>query len=240
MNPAIDPSKSKPKPTSTSTPFVTSRRRVARKLVTALAMLVLAGCSILETKQEDRATIYAPDPRVAADPAWPSVDWQLSLSSTTAARMIDSLRIAVRPAPNELQVYQGATWAKIPSVMLEDALLRALEDSGRIPAVARQGAGVGADYKLVLDLRRFESDYTTPDATPAATIEVNAKLLHASDQRVVASRTFLQAQPAASEAVPDVIRAFEQGLETLTGDLAGWILTSGEQHQSTTHPRPGT
>ena len=221
----------------TPTSPVIRTRRMQRPLraaaVVALTLLATA-CSILGPRSEP-GTIYAPDPRVEAAPAWPTVDWQLSLSRATAGSMTDSLRIAVRPSPNELQVYKGASWAKTPTSMVEDALLRALEDSGRIPAVARQGAGISADYKLVLDLRRFEADYTAGGSTPAATIELNAKLLHAPDQAVIAARTFLQAPAAASTAVPDVVVAFEQSLETLTGELAGWVLASGDAHERTAH-----
>ena len=205
------------------------------RAATAAAVIMLAtGCSILGPKPEP-GTIYAPDPRVEAAPAWPTVDWQLSLSRATASSMTDSLRIAVRPSANELQVYKGASWAKTPTSMVEDALLRALEDSDRIPAVARQGAGIGADYKLVLDLRRFEAAYTAGSAMPLATIEVNAKLLHAPDQAVVAARTFMQAPPAATTAVPDVVAAFERSLETVTAELAGWVLASGDEHERTGH-----
>ena len=208
---------------------------VALRWSTLLAATLLAGCSLLGGGGKERATIYAPDPRVEATAGWPSVDWQLSLSRATASQMNDSLRIAVRPAPNELQVYKGAAWAKTPSDMLEDAVLRALEDSDRIPAVARQGSGISADYKLVLDLRRFEADYPQPGGLPAATIEVNAKLLHAQDQKVVAARTFLEAEPASSTAIPDVVAAFDRGLSTLGGDMAGWILTTGQQHEAGGH-----
>src|SRR5690606_33371509 len=102
-------------------------------------------------------------------------------------------------------------------------------------AVARQGAGISADYKLVLDLRRFEADYTAGGSTPAATIEVNAKLLHAPDQSVIASRTSLQVPASCNTGVPDVVAAFEQSLEVLTGELAGWVLTSGDAHERTAH-----
>jgi cholesterol transport system auxiliary component len=220
-----------PVPTSMTT---SNARAITSCFATCLGMLLLAGCSILGTKPKDAATIYAPDPRVQAPADWPAVRWQLAVNRSQAARSIDSLRIAVRPTPNELQVYKGAQWAKPPGDMLEDALLRALEDSGRIPAVGRQGSGIGADYRLLLDLRRFESDYTgnhAGNATPAATIEVSAKLLHVKSQQVVASRTFLQAQPAAGTAVPEVVAAFEQALANISRDLAGWTLTTGNEYE---------
>lgn len=209
---------------------------VSRTLAVAACVSLLAACSVLGGGKKPAATVYAPDPRVAADPAWPTVKWQLSLSPPTSARVIDSFRIAVRPAPGELEVYKGASWAKTPTDMLQDAILRTLEDSGRIGAVARQGAGIAADYKLLIDMRRFEADYAG-QAVPSATIEFNAKLVHSTGEDVVASRTFLHAEPAASADVAAVADAFTRSLASVSGEIAGWVLTTGETHEhSGMHP----
>jgi len=206
-----------------------------QRLLAATLLAVLSACA-LPGGQRTPSTIYAPDPRVAADPSWPEVNWQLSLAHPTAARMIDGYRIAVRPIPNELQVYRGASWAKTPGDMLQDAILRTLEDSGRLPAVARQGVGFVADYRLFLDLRRFESDYAGR-AVPAAVIEVSAKLVHGPDQEIVASRTFLHAEPATSPDVPQVVEAFSRSLGAIARDVSGWVLENGETHERTAHSR---
>jgi cholesterol transport system auxiliary component len=113
--------------------------------------------------------------------------------------------------------------------MLEEGILQTLEDSGRIATVARQGTGIGADYRLLLDVRRFEADYAG-NSVPSATIEVTAKLLHVKTQQLAGSRTFLQAQPASTTAVPDVVASFEQALTATSREIAGWTLTMGEQH----------
>lgn len=208
--------------------------RALRAPAAALLALAIAGCSILGSGDRERATIYAPAPVVQADPAWPQAGWQLALAPPNAARAIDTFRISVRPVPGELQVYAGASWAKSPTDMVQDALLQTLEDSGKIAAVARQGSGIGADYRLALDLRRFEADYAG-NATPAATIEVNAKLLHTLDQRIVATRTFRVAQPAGGTDVAVVADAFTGALGTLSRDLAGWVLASGNAHEAQPH-----
>lgn len=216
-------------------PNATPPKPATAMRVTACAFIVLlSGCALLGGKPKDPVTVYSLDPRVQADPSWPTVPWQLVLTAPTASRTDDSLRITVRPTPNEVQAYKGANWAKRPGEMLEDAVLRALEDSGKVRAVARQGSGVSADYKLVLDIRRFESDYAG-QAVPAATIEVNAKLLHGQDQQVVLSHTFLQAQPAASTAVPDVVDAFERALAIVGRDITGWVLSQGDRHERGAH-----
>lgn len=202
---------------------------------TLVACALLSGCSILGGGERTPTALYAPDPRVVADPSWPTVDWQLVVGEPSAARMIDSSRIAVRPTPDEMQVYKGAAWAKRPGDMLADTITRALEDSGHIRAVARAGTGVAADYKLVLDIRRFEADYAGKE-TPAATIEVNAKLVHTTDQGIVGARTFLHAEPAASPEIADVVTAFSRSLEAVGRDVAGWVLVTGDAHQRGSHP----
>ena len=200
--------------------------------VGAFFLSLLAGCSILGSgPQGGPATIYAPNVRVPADPAWPTVDWSLALAQPSAARIVDGARISVRPTPEELQVYKGAVWAQPATGLLEDALLRTLEDSGRIAAVARLGAGARSNYRLLTDQRRFEADYAG-QAVPSATIEVSAKLMRVRDQHIVAARTFLQAQPAAGVEVPQVAAAFEQALAAVTRDLAGWTLQSGQADAS--------
>lgn len=193
----------------------------------AASLALLAGCSALGGKQRDPVTIYAPEVKIAADPSWPTVSWQLSVSKPTAARVVDSPRIAVRPVPGELQVYSGVSWSQPSTDLVEATVLRGLEDSGRIPAVARAGSGIRADYKLVMDLRRYESDYAG-NALPSATIELTAKLLHTTDQRIVSSRTFLQVEPAASTEVAQVAVAFDRALEQVGSQVVGWVLTTGE------------
>lgn len=214
------------------------RPRRAARLIAPLLLATLAGCSLLGGGGErERSTVYAPDPRVAIDPSAPAATWQLSLSPPSGARAIDSFRIAVRPTPGELQVYRGAVWAKTPGDMVQDALLRALEDSGKVPAIARQGAGVTADYKLVIDLRRFEADYAGGPA-PAATIELHAKLIRSIDQGIVAARTFHHAEPAAGTDVALVVDAFTRGLGTVTGELGNWVLAEGDAHRQDLPARP--
>lgn len=203
-----------------------------RLLSIVVPLALLAGCSVLGNgKQRDPVTIYAPQVKVTPDPSWPSVTWQLAVAKPTAARVVDSPRIAVRPVPGELQVYKSVTWSQPSTDLVEATVLRALEDSGKIPAVARAGSGIRADYRLVMDLRRYESDYAG-NAVPSATIELTAKLLHTSEQRIVASRTFLQVEPSAGVEVAQVATAFDTALEKLGGEVVGWVLTTGEADAS--------
>lgn len=204
--------------------------------LTLASTLVLAGCSsLLGGGARTPTTIYAPPVQVTPDPAWPQVAASIVVTKPTAPRLLDSARIAVRPSPDELQVYKGAAWAQSATSMLEDAVLRALEDSGKTAGVGSAESGIHGAYKLLLDVRRFEADYAG-GATPAATLVVNAKLVRNLDQSVLASRTFSVAQPAAGTDIAQVVPAFDQALAQLTGQIVGWTLTTAAV-QPATPPR---
>ncbi|AXA84698.1 ABC transporter [Lysobacter oculi] len=197
----------------------TSLHRFALPLLLALAA---AGCGIVPKKTE--IAVHDPRPQVQADAAWPRVDAQLVVLRPNAERLVDGARILVRPVPGEVQVYKGAVWAQPAPDMLQDAVVRMLEDSQRLPGVARRGGGIAGDYDLAMDIRRFDADYQG-GATPAAVVQVTASLIHNAGNRIVATRTFRAATPAQGTAIAEVSRAFEQSLAQVTREITGWTLT---------------
>ncbi|MGX5671415.1 ABC-type transport auxiliary lipoprotein family protein [Thermomonas sp. XSG] len=213
---------------------MTRLQRCLRPALLATSLL-LAGCSSLIGGPRETPTIYAPEPARRVDPSWPAVDWSLALARSGEAQMEDGPRIVVSPVPGELQVYRGALWARTPAEMVQDAVLRTLEDSGKLPLVARQGSGLSADYRLLLEVRAFRAEYAG-SALPAAVVEVNATLLHLRDQSVAGSRNFRQSQPATGVAVAEVADAFSQALAGLSHDVAGWSLQAGQAHAGQPHP----
>lgn len=193
-------------------------------LLAALTTLLLTSCALVGEKEP--VTVYAPVAATTADPAWPVAEWQLGISKPHASGMLESRRIAVRPTPGELQVYKGALWASEPAAQLRDAVLRTLEDSGKIAAVARQETGIAADYLLQMDVRRYEADYGG-SATPAAVIEVHAKLVRSIGREVVAEKTFRESVPSQGTDSTQVAQAFGTALGSLAHNISGWTLKSG-------------
>ena len=193
----------------------------------ALMAVGIGACGILPKKQP--LALYAPDGRATVDPAWPTVSWQLQVPRPHAAELVDSPRIVVRPLPGELQVYKGAVWAQPAPDLMHDTLLRAFEDSGRIAGVARRGSGITGEYELLLEIRRFESDYAG-GASPSAVIELGAKLVSTGNNDVIANRTFRQASAAATADITAVARAFDQSLGAISSEIVGWTLVEGQRH----------
>ena len=186
-------------------------------------------------RQATRAGDRSMRPTRACSPIRPgrSVTWQLAIAAPD--RRAHARQPAHRGAarrPSEMQVYKGASWAKPPTDMIEDAVLRALEDSGRIPAVARQGSGIE---------RRLQADDWTCAASNPTTPATRRRRRRSrstpsccmrATRRSSPSRTFLQAarRAAPSTAVP----AWSQRLRarrwrtTRAAQVAGWTLATGD------------
>ena len=201
-----------------------SQARFALAILFA-ASLLAGGCSILPKREP--ITIYQPVRAATPVPAdWPQVKWSLLVSRPVAGTQVDSERINVQPAPGTIQVYKGAAWTDAAPDLLQVALLKAFEDSGKILSVSRSGGGVRGEYQLLTELRSLQSVYSQP-GQPQATIEVYARLVHTNDGRVVAARNFSGSEPAAGEGVAAVVDAFSRVLDRTTSEIVGWTLRSG-------------
>lgn len=203
-----------------------SVRSALRAAALVCLLAGLAGCSVLP--KQEAVSLYRPEPVVTGDAAWPQVPWQLQIARPYADTAHDSARILVRPQRGELQVYKGAAWTQPAPDLVLDTLLRAFADSERLAGVARRGEGVNAEYELLLDLRRFETEYDGA-AAPNAQVVLGARLVHNADNRVVASRVFGAEVRADSGDVAAVNRALESGLGEVTAALIGWTLSEGRQ-----------
>lgn len=192
----------------------------------ALLLAMLGGCLSL-IKEPDPITTYSLRPETAQDERWKSADWSLTVIRPNTNAFLDTNRIAVRPTPNVLQVYKGANWADTLPDLVQTALVEDFENSGRIRTVARQNSGVPAEVALLLDIRQFEAVYTPGARIPQASIRIHAKLLQYPGNRVIAIRTFSADVPAAGKHVPEVVRALEQGLAAVNGEIIGWTLANG-------------
>jgi cholesterol transport system auxiliary component len=205
-----------------------------RLLCVALALSALAGCNIVPKKEP--LSLYAPQAQVQPDAAWPTVKWQLQLPRPHASELLDSPRIVVRPSDGELQVYHGAIWAEPAPDLVQDAVIAAFEDSGKLAGVGRRGTGIAGDYELLLDVRHFESDYAG-GTTPSADVEIVAKIIANRTNAVVATRKFQQTVPASGTAVTDVSRAFSTAMTNFVQELVGWTLVEGEKYEKA-NPTP--
>jgi cholesterol transport system auxiliary component len=208
---------------------MSTHSHLIRNTIASICLILpLIGCGGVLPKK-DPLQIVSPQVHVDPDPSWPQVGWQLSVSRPSANDMIDSRRMAVIPAPGRIEVYKGVAWDDTVPDIVQDAVVHAFEDSGKILAVAHQTNGLHTDFMLQLDLRDDQAVYRTPAGPPEIDLTVSARLVDSRTSRVVASHTFREVMPASGTGVAAVAQAFDAALSAVVHDLIGWTLASGQQ-----------
>jgi len=133
----------------------------------------------------------------------------------------------VLPEPGRVNTYQGVRWSERTPRLLRNRLLDAFHDDGRIQALSNEEQRLQADLELVSDLRSFHSEYR--DGLPHALIRLDASLVDARSQQIIASRRFSISQPASDTSIASVVAAFAQAGDQLSRELVDWTLAEGQR-----------
>lgn len=195
-----------------------------KRLSLLLAAGLLGACSILP--QSEPLDIYLL-PGAALPAQTQRVDWSLRVNSPVSNQLLDGTRIVVLPEPGRVNTYQGVRWSERTPQLLRGRLLDAFHDDGRIQALSNEEQRLQADLELVSDLRSFHSQYR--DGIPEALIQLDARLVDARDQRILASRRFSVSQPASDTSIASVVAAFGQAGDRLSRELVDWTLAEGQR-----------
>lgn len=201
------------------------------KALAAAGALLLTGllsaCSILPAGEALNVYLLPSNlPVRAADVQ--SVDWSLRVNRPQSSQLLDSPRIAVLPEGDLISAYQGARWSDRAPALVRDRLIGALLDDRRISAVSSDDSRLQADLELSSDLRAFQSEYR--NGRPEVHILLDARLVQAGNQRILASRRFEVRQIAGDPAVESVVKAFGVANDQLSRQLMDWVVDVGQRN----------
>lgn len=205
-------------------PIATS---IARWATALGASSLIAACSILPAATPVDTYVLPSAQHLPATAASPAANSPaLRIARPVASGVLAGKRIVVMPQADRMQVYQGAVWNEAPPQLLRNRLLDAFMADGRLPTVdTDEGPSAQVDYLLASQLRGFHSVYENGSALPTAMVRVDAQLIHTGSNRIVASRSFVVKQPAASKEVPAVVRALGQAADQVAQQMVDWAAT---------------
>lgn len=201
------------------------------KALAAAGALLLTGllsaCSILPAGEALNVYLLPSNLPVRAADVQP-VDWSLRVNRPQSSQLLDSPRIAVLPEGDLISAYQGARWSDRAPALVRDRLIGALLDDRRISAVSSDDSRLQADLELSSDLRAFQSEYR--NGRPEVHILLDARLVQAGNQRILASRRFEVRQIAGDPAVESVVKAFGEANDQLSRQLMDWVVDEGQRN----------
>jgi cholesterol transport system auxiliary component len=199
-----------------------SRRRILAGLIAGPVGLAVTGCGL-----------FAPPPRqftltaVADFPrGGPPVKWSLVVDEPTAARQIDTSRIALMSGPFQVEYYADVEWTDSAPAMVQLLLMQSFQNTGRLPVVAPSRQTLATDFLLLSNLRKFQVE-NDESGTPQATVVIEATLLRMPRRTPVATARFEKATRIISKSTETVTAAFDASLGEVMRRVVDWTIQQG-------------
>ena len=192
----------------------------------AAAVLLLGGCALVEGGGPP-PRLFTPHPKTTFDSDLPTANWQLVVDPPQAPASIDSVRIAVRKSPLELDYYAGAAWADRVPPMVLTLLVSSFENTGKIVGVGRESASLRGDFALRTDIRNFEVEREGGHA--AAHVHIVSKLVQLPERIIVSDNSCDYKEDAASDKLEDIVEAYNSALGRCMRRIVEWTLRTGSK-----------
>jgi cholesterol transport system auxiliary component len=199
-----------------------SRRHILASLIAGLVGQAVTGCGLIgPPPRQFTLTPVADFPR-----GLPPVKWSLVVDEPTAARQIDTSRIASMSGPFQVEYYADVEWTDSAPAMVQLLLMQSFQNTGRLPVVASTRQTLATDFLLLSNLRKFQVE-NDASGTPQATVILDATLLKMPRRTPVATARFEKATPINSKSTETVTAAFDASLANVMRRVVDWTLQQG-------------
>jgi len=188
--------------------------RIARnaRVLAACALAVLAGCATTAS-HEEFFTLTSPADGAAAPSAYsPAV----FVGPVSIPEGVDRPQMVLTTGPNRVDIADEYHWAE----PLRDAIARAVAQglsrelgTGRV-LVSSAASGSRVDYRVAIELQRFDSSFSD-----GAAIDALWTVSSADGKRTRNGRS-AQREPDASHDAAGIAAAHARALERMAGDIA--------------------
>jgi cholesterol transport system auxiliary component len=198
-------------------------------LALAFPALALTGCVNVLPKAQPASPRFTIAPVEFQSDAAPAVDWTLIVEDPQASRVYDSTKIALVREPQRIEFYADGEWADRPPRLIQSALIRSFENTGRILGVGDRTTRSIGDFALQTDIRRLEADVSSGEAK--AVFSVYARLVN-NRGKVIAAKLFTREGDAESDRGPAVAKAIDVAAQGVIADIVAWAFENAQKAAS--------
>jgi cholesterol transport system auxiliary component len=209
-----------------------SRRSLRCFTATCLSLLcatLLSACgSLLQSKVEE-PQVYRLQPSTAPTAAV-AYSAELAVSMPTATPGLDTARIAVLRAGNQLDYFYGARWGGTTPQVVQSFLVALLQSQQAYKSAVAENSRVDPDYVLDVEVRDFQAEYRSEDSAPIAHISLMATLINIKSRAAVAQLRSSATVTATDNRLGAVVAAFQSALQQASVNLSEQLTASLEKH----------
>ena len=206
---------------------IQDRRRLLKTMTLVAFATLTSACAGVLPGTGPPPRLFRLSPKNTFPDGLPTVAWQLVIEPPLAPAGLDTTRIALHRAAIELEYYARANWTDLAPAMIQTLVVESFENSGKIVAVGRESLGLRADFVLKMELREFQSEYTTNER-PNAHVRLNAKMVKMPQRTIIGSESFEARVGANADRIEDIVGAFDKALGKALKDLVVWTLQTGQ------------
>jgi ABC-type uncharacterized transport system auxiliary subunit len=185
-------------------------------------LLLLTGCGGLRSKGEAEQiyVLHAADAAVVAGAA--TVPGVLRVARPDVQPGLDTNRIALVRASNELDYFADSSWGAALPRVLGALATESLSRAGAFGSVvAAAPSPVQGDYELLLTVRHFEAQYTGALGAPQARVSFDCVLTTGSPRRVLGHCDAEAVEKVADNRMADIVAALERAAQQALAGVAG-------------------
>jgi cholesterol transport system auxiliary component len=206
-----------------------SRRRILAGLIAGSLAPAVTACGLGGGPAPRQFTLTP----VASFPrGLPPVKWSLVVDEPTAARQIDTSRIALMNGQFRVEYYADVEWTDSAPAMVQLLLMQSFQNTGRLPVVAPSRQTLATDFLLLSNLRKFQVEKDT-SGVPQAAVVLEVTLLRMPRRTPVATARFEKAIPVSSDSIEAVTATFDASLDDVMRRTVGWTLEKGSAAPAT-------
>lgn len=189
-------------------------------LFAAIAMMsVLTGCAGGLGKATPPDTYGLSEaPQVSGQAAR---NRQILITEPSALKALDSEQIVIRPSASSIQYLANSKWSDRLPKIVQDKLVQAFENTGRVGGVGRPGDGLAIDFKVLTAIRAFE---IKADAGEQAVVELSAKVLNDRNGVVIASKVFRATSRVSGSGNAAYVQSLDRAFEQVVEEMVAWTL----------------
>ena len=200
-------------------PATRSALRFVGPAATAMACLMLAGCTLKAAAPP--ATFDLRAPHVSTVTAPRPAKFQLVIDEPTSVRALASSRILVKPSPQKITYYKSAAWSdRLPS-LVQVRLIQAFQNAGLIKAVGSRADRLDPDFELATQLNAFQIEMDAGATT--AYVNLYVKAIDGQRGRMIKARGFERRVPVQGRGAPAMVAALDEAFDSVTREIVPWV-----------------
>ncbi|MDF1775819.1 MAG: ABC-type transport auxiliary lipoprotein family protein [Rhizobiaceae bacterium] len=191
------------------------------KSISIVALLIgamaLGSCSVISGPKNDTFELT----KIAPVKGPNSRRRQIVVTDPSAVKSLDGSNIVVRTSPSAIQYLARSQWNDNLPKLVQQNLIDAFEDSGRLGGVGKPGDGIAVDYLVSPTIRSFE---IISNGTDTAVVEISVRIINDRNGVVKAQRVFQSTAAAAGVTNADFIDALDRANGKIMNDIVAWAL----------------